>query len=176
LSGSIAACARNGTSNSPTSVFEALSAAKSPAFFADLPGVFARSPNCLRSPSVESVALRPRSHCTSSASRPFFAAQKLLATTATPLGSSTTCVTPVRPFTLSALNEATFAPNTGGCATSAVCRFLRCTSRPNVALPFTFSAESRRRVGLPISLKSLAGLSCTFSGTGSFAAASASWP
>ena len=151
-------------------------AAASPAFFADLPGVLAISPNFLRRPSVESVALGPSSHCTSSASRPCLAAQKLLPTTATPLASSTTWVTPLTVRTLSALNEATFAPNTGGCATSAVCRFLRCTSSPKTALPFTFSIESRRRVGLPMSLKSLAGLSATFSGTGSLDAASASWP
>ena len=78
--------------------------------------------------------------------------------------------------TLSALNEPGRAPKTGACATTAVCRLGRCTSRPNIALPLTLSAESSRRVGLPITLKSFAGFNSTFSGTGSFAAASQSWP
>ena len=126
--------------------------------------------------AVESFAFGPRSHSTSSASRPFFAAQKFCATTATPFFSSTTCVTPGTDFTLSASSFFTSAPKTGGCATSAVCRFFLCTSRPKLALPSTFSSESMRRVGLPMSVKLFGSLSATFSGTGSFPAASASWP
>ncbi len=118
----------------------------------------------------------PRSHETSSASRPFFADQKFSATTATPLFSSTTCVTPGMTFTLSALKLFTSAPKTGGCKTTAVCRFFLCTSRPNLALPSTFSRESMRRVGLPTSVKLFGSFSATFPGTGNFPAASASWP
>ncbi len=49
-------------------------------------------------------------------------------------------------------------------------------SMPKTALPSVFSGESMRRVGLPMSLKSFASFSFTPAGTGSFAAASASWP
>ena len=49
-------------------------------------------------------------------------------------------------------------------------------SMPNTALPFTLSGVSMRLAGVPISVKSFGSLSATFSGTGSFAAASASSP
>ena len=50
------------------------------------------------------------------------------------------------------------------------------TSMPKTALPFTLSGVSMRLAGVPISVKSLGSLSATFSGVGSFAAASASSP
>ena len=167
LRGSIGAWARNGTSYSATRVFAAaLTASGWSAFFATLPGPWQASRKRWASASVDSVAFGPRSHSIARASRPFFAAQKFCATTATPCFSSTTWVTPGTALTRSALNDFTRAPNTGACATSAVCRFLRRTSRPNIALPLTLSAESRRRVGLPMSVKSRASFSSTFSGTG----------
>jgi len=68
------------------------------------------------------------------------------------------------------------APNTGGRATSAISMSGRFTSMPNSAAPLTLALLSRRRVGLPISVKSFASLSLTSFGIGSFAAASASSP
>jgi hypothetical protein len=177
LRGSIGACARNGTSYSATSVFAAdLIASGLSAFFAIGPGVFAAATSFARRPAVSSFAFGPRSQSISSASRPFFAAQKFVATTATALPMSTTCVTPATFCTFAASKARSFAPNTGGCATTAVRRSLRFTSMPNCALPSTFSAESRRRVGLPTSLNDLGSLSVTWAGTATFAAASASCP
>src|SRR5213078_2284958 len=91
------------------------------AFFAESPGVLASSRNCLRSDSVDTPAWGPGSQLTSSKSRPFFADQKFVATTATARGSSTTCVTPGTAFTFSALNDFTPPPTLGACATTATC-------------------------------------------------------
>ena len=52
----------------------------------------------------------------------------------------------------------------------------RFTSMPNSAVPVVFALLSRRRVGLPMMVQSFAGLSFTFAGIGSFAAASATSP
>jgi hypothetical protein len=121
------------------------------------------------------------SHWASSTSRPFFAAQKWLPTTATPLASCTTWVTPGTAFTLSALKPFSRAPNAGGCATTAVKNLPGPapggrTSRPKRVRASTLSGPSRRRVGLPMTLKFFGSLSVTFSGTGSLPAASASCP
>src|SRR5260370_35474413 len=47
---------------------------------------------------------------------------------------------------------------------------------PETAVPLTFAGGPRRLAGVPMSLKSAAGLSATFSGTGNFAAAVARAP
>ena len=121
----------------------------------------------------------PKSHSTTSKSRPVLAAQNVFPTTATPLAVCTTWVTPGTPLTLSALKLFTFAPKIGGCFTTAVCRFgtiFAVTSKPNFALPSTLAGASMRRVGLPIMRKSFASFSVTLSGTASALAASASAP
>jgi len=66
------------------------------AFFATFPGVFAVSRNCVLRLSVLIEAPGPRSHETSSASRPFFADQKFSRDPPPDARSSapTTCVTP----------------------------------------------------------------------------------
>jgi hypothetical protein len=128
------------------------------------------------SSALESAALGPGSQSTSSASRPFFAAQKWVASTATPVESCTTWVTPGTLFTFSVFIDFARPPKVGECATTAVLRSVRFMSSPNLAVPSIFSVESMRRVGLPISLKSFAGFNATLSGTGSLPAASASWP
>ncbi len=195
LSGSMAAWARKGTSYSATSV-RALAriASGCSALRATLPAgaggtaaaaagacggcaAAAASARYSRDRSfVASPAWGPRCQVSSSASRPFFAAQKFCPTTATPCASSTTCVTPCTAFTLSAPRCFSRAPKTGGCATTAVCRFGRCTSSPKTALPVTFARESTRRVGLPMSSKRDGSLSATCAGTGRRAAAAASRP
>ena len=97
------------------------------------------------------LALPPRS--TSSASRPFLAAQNEVATTATPDGTWTTSLDAAhRPRARVAFMLLTVAPNTGGRATSAVSMPGTLASRPNVASPVTFSRLSSRRVGLPMIL------------------------
>ena len=69
--------------------------------------------------AVDSPALPPSSHLTSSASRAVFAVQKPSATTATPLPSCTTWRTPVMALARVPSNEATFPPMTGERATTA---------------------------------------------------------
>src|SRR5229473_7514170 len=54
------------------------------------------------------------SHSTLSASRPSFAAQKLLATTATPRGTWTTLTTPGTAAAAEASKDLTVAPKSGG--------------------------------------------------------------
>jgi hypothetical protein len=104
------------------------------------------------------------------------AAQKLLATTATPLPVGTTFSTP---GTLSAAlgsNLASLAPNAGGRATTAVRSPGNWTSIPNCALPVIFSGVSSRRTLVPISFQSLGSLSWTVLGGASFIASSATLP
>ena len=75
--------------------------------------------------------------------------------------SSTEASTP--PSVGQALTVATFMPGTR-------------TSMPNCVLPLTLSAESTRRSGWPMSLKSFGSFSATLPGIGSLAAAPASAP
>src|SRR5438067_12534354 len=90
------------------------------------------------------------SHSILSASRAFFACQKLVASTATPLGTSTTYLTPGTFAACEASNLATFAPKRGGCATTAVRILGRRTSCVNIAVPLHFALESVRGAPLPI--------------------------
>ena len=90
------------------------------------------------------------SHCTLSASRAFFADQKLLASTATPVGISITWRTPGMPCTPAASKLATFAPKRGGCATSAVSMPGSFWSCVKIAVPFDFAFESTRGTCLPM--------------------------
>src|SRR5215471_497460 len=178
LSGSIGACARYGNSYSETSLVLAPGSAVSTLPFSmnTAPVVLAWAWNsaiCL------AVSMPPPSggvHSILSASRPSLAAQKCLATTATPVPVGTTFSTP---GTLSAAlgsNLASLAPNAGGRATTAVRRPGNWTSIPNWALPVIFSGVSSRRTLVPISFQSLGSLSWTVLGGASFIAASATLP
>ncbi len=116
------------------------------------------------------------SHAILSASRPFFAAQKLVARTATPFGTSTTNRTPGTLDVAVASSDLSAAPKRGGCATTAVSMSESFTSCVNCAVPFDLARASLRGAFLPISVKFFGSLSGTFSGTGIAAAAAASWP
>src|SRR5205823_12113747 len=85
------------------------------------------------------LAPGPGSQSITSASRPSLALQKLLAMTATPDGTCTTCSTPLTDLALLASNDFTFPPKTGDLATSAVRRSGMRTSIPNCAFPVIFS-------------------------------------
>ena len=119
---------------------------------------------------------RLSSHATRSASRPLRAAQKLSATTATPAGTGTTCVTPFTRRAAVASNDFTLAPKRGGRAISAV-------SIPGTAKSIVYCAEpsvlallSTRGGCLPTSLKSFGSLSVTCAGGAIAAAFDASSP
>ena len=90
--GSIAACARYGNSNAASTVFAAvaIALAASPSLRARAPGVAARRLYSARMSDEDDLSARASSHSIFSASRPRLAAQKLVATIATPLGTSTT--------------------------------------------------------------------------------------
>src|ERR1700740_1842432 len=115
-------CARYGTSYSAVIVFAAPArvAAGSPTFFATKPGVFDIAEYCARISTVDRPAPGPSSQVISSFSRPSFAGQNPFAITATPEGTCTTFTTPGIALALSALKLATFPPNTGARATTAV--------------------------------------------------------
>ena len=90
------------------------------------------------------------SHSTTSASRPSFAAQKLSASTATPVGICTTSITPCTAFDCVASNDFTVAPNSGAWATSAVSMPGSFTSCVKIAVPLPFATPSTR--GVPFDL------------------------
>src|SRR5580692_11639384 len=75
------------------------------------------------------------SQATLSASRPCFAAQKLLATTATPRDTCTTSTTPGTALAAVASNDLTVAPNCGGRCSTATSIFGNVTSSVNCAVP-----------------------------------------
>ncbi len=116
------------------------------------------------------------SQVTLSASRPNLAAQKPLATTATPPGTSTTLTTPGTAAAALASKALTVAPNCGGRLSSATNMPGNATSNVNCAVPLTLAGTSTRGTLRPMSLKSFGSLSVTLSGTGSFAALPASAP
>src|SRR5271156_4831045 len=105
-------CARYGTSYSAVIVFAApaRAAAGSPTFFATAPGAFDSVENCSRIATVDTATPGPSSQVISSCSRPSFAGQKPLATTAIPEGTCTTFTTPGTALALSALKLTTFPP------------------------------------------------------------------
>lgn len=72
--------------------------------------------------------------------------------------------------------EASTPPSVGQALTVATFMPGRRTSMPNCVEPSTLPAESTRRSGWPISLKSFGSFSVTFSGIGNLAAAPASAP
>ena len=90
------------------------------------------------------------SQSTRNASRPFFADQKSVATTATPLGIWTTARTPGIFSASLASKDFTLAPKRGGCATTAVRSPGIFTSCVNFAVPFAFTLESFRETSLPM--------------------------
>jgi hypothetical protein len=104
------------------------------------------------------------------------AGQKPVPTTATPELSCATSFTPGTARAASSRTARTFAPKTGGCSTSATSMPGRCTSMLKTALPVTLSGVSSRFVGWPTMRKSFGSLSGTSCGTGSIAAAAATWP
>src|SRR5205814_2239645 len=85
----------------------------SPSCRACAPGCWARCANTWEMLALETCALAPSSQVTSSASRPFLAAQYPSATTAIPVETCTTCRTPGTAFALVASNVPTFPPNSG---------------------------------------------------------------
>ena len=72
--------------------------------------------------------------------------------------------------------DVSLAPNTGGCATTAVSWPGRRMSMPKSCRPLLLARASRRVVGWPMMRKSFGSFSVTFSGTGKAIAASASSP
>ena len=108
--------------------------------------------------------------------RPLRAAQKLVATTATPDGTCTTCVTPFTRRLPIASIDLTVAPNRGGRAMSAVSIPGAEKSRVNFAEPSVFAAPSTRRTTLPTSLKSFGSFRVTWVGGVRVAAFEASSP
>ncbi len=176
--GSIAACARYGNSNTASSFFAAPSIARpaSPSLRAALPGVPARRLYSAISSGDEPLNPDASSHSTFSASRPFFAAQNVVAMIATPVGISTTKRTPGMPDTLLASKPFSRWPKRGACATTAVSMSGSFTSCVKDAVPLDFAFESVRGTCLPMNTKSFASLSLIALGTGCFPAASASSP
>ena len=71
---------------------------------------------------------------------------------------------------------ATLAPNTGARATTATLVSGRREIEPNCCLPLDLSRASMRRVGLPMTVKSLGAFKATVAGIGCRMAASASEP
>ena len=148
-----------------------------PSSSATLPGFVASARYSFQISSELRVSAFASSHSTTSASRPCFAAQKSVASTATPVGTCTTSVTPGTAFAFAASNDFTVPPNRGGCATRAVSMPGSFTSWVKVALPVTLAGMSRRGTSsFPMRRKADASLSVTFAGTGSFAASATSSP
>jgi hypothetical protein len=90
------------------------------------------------------------SHCTFSASRPWVADQKFVASTATPVGISTTCRTPGIFCTAEASNDVRLAPKRGACATTAVSMSGSLKSWVKIAVPFALARASLRAACLPM--------------------------
>jgi len=99
------------------------------------------------------------SHSTLSASRPSFAAQKFLATTATPRGTCTTLTTPVTAMVAPSSKDLTVAPNSGGRRSSATSMPGISTSNVNSAVPSHLAGTSTRAACFPMSLKSFGSFS-----------------
>ena len=74
------------------------------------------------------------------------------ATTATPVGTSTTFFTPGMAMAFAASKRATFPPSTGGRATAAWSMPGMRTSMPKVAAPRVLAGVSSRGTGLPMSV------------------------
>ena len=113
-------------------------AAASPSLRAGLPGCSASVRYSAMMAAVLRFSALLSSHSTLSASRPSFAAQKLLATTATPRGTCTTSTTPGTALAAVASNDFTVAPNSGG----------RCSKRHQHVRESHIDGELRRAVGL----------------------------
>jgi hypothetical protein len=176
--GSIAACARKGTSYT-VSIFlcaPARAAAASPSFRTTTPSVCAAAASPWTTSALPTFPFSPSSQRIASAANPFFAAHMLSATTATASSRRTTCRTPLIALALLSSTEATLPPTTGHAATVATFIPGRRTSIPYTVVPLTFAGVSSRLAGVPISVKSFGSLSVTCAGTGSFAALSASAP
>ena len=99
-----------------------------------------------------------------------------MATTATPVGTRTTCVTPLTDWAAVGSNDFTVAPNRGGRAISAVSIPGSARSMVNFAEPSVLAAPSSRGRGLPTSVKSLGSFKVTCAGGFSAAAFRASSP
>ena len=99
-----------------------------------------------------------------------------MATTATPLGTWTTCSTPGTARAALGSKPFRVAPNTGARETNAVRSPGKWTSIPNPALPVIFSGVSRRRWGLPTCVHRSGGFKLTLFGEGSALARSANVP
>ena len=176
--GSIAACARNGTSYT-ASIFlgaPAIAAAASPSFRATTPGVCAAAARPWTTSPVLRVAFGPSSQRMASAKTPCFAAHIWSATTATASSRRTIWRTPLIALALLSSRPANLPPTTGLAATVAIFIPGSRTSMPYCAVPFTFAGVSSRFAGVPINLKSFGSLRVTCAGTGSLAALSASAP
>ena len=107
-----------------------------------------------------------------------FAAQEWAATTATPLGTWTTCSTPGTCAGRGGVERLQPARRTPAArATIAVRSPGNCTSMPNRAWPVIFSGVSSRRIGLPMSFQSSGALRVTVVGRRERQRPrSASWP
>src|SRR5690349_18944779 len=150
--------------------------ATSPFLRAGVPGFSASALYSASSSAVPRVSAAASSHWTVSASRPFFAAQKFSATTATPDGTWTTLTTPGTALAEAVSTDLTVAPNTGGRAMTAVSIPGSFTSNANCAVPLVFDLASTRGTEAPISVKRLGSFSETSDGTGSPAALPANSP
>jgi hypothetical protein len=131
--GSMQTCARNGTSYVACTLLAPLARAArtSPVFIRSAAvGPFASSAQVWYIPGELTSAMGPSFQAICSASRPFFAAQKLSATTATPEPIWTTFFTPLTFSACSASKLFTWPPNTGHFATVATSIPGRFTSRP----------------------------------------------
>ena len=118
--------------------------------------------SCRTTSAVESFAFAPSAQRMSSAARPCVAAHVFPAMTVTASSNRTTCCTPGIAFAFESSTLASLPPNTGDTATEANLIPGSCTSMPNLAVPLTFSGESSRFAGVPMSLKSFGSLSVTF--------------
>ena len=165
--GSMVACARNGSSYAASTFVAAAARADSgsPSCRACAPGCWARCANTWEMLALETCALAPSSQVTSSASRPFLAAQYPSATTAIPVETCTTCRTPGTAFALVASNVPTFPPNTGERAITATSIPGVLTSMPNWALPSTLGGVSSRLTRVPRIFHSSGFLRGTSAGT-----------
>ena len=124
-----------------------IAASASPSLRADVPGL---SASCRYSRMISS---EPRfsafvsSHSIFSASRPCFAAQKPVPTTATPPGTCTTDTTPGTALAAVASNDFTFAPKRGGRCSSATRMPGTVVSSVKCAVPFDLADASTRGMG-----------------------------
>src|SRR5438874_5114737 len=109
------ACSRNGTwYTASTTLPPAPSACSAlPSLRATWPGCLDIASYCVLIAALVSEAMAPSSHVTLSARRPCSADQKLVATTATPLLTCTTCLTPGTAFAAVASRDCTLPLKTG---------------------------------------------------------------